>query len=288
MPSDAPLTPEQEEAQAQADFYSAGDPGHEKKPAAKPEAAAKAEDTAKVPPPPKPEYVKITRKDWDEVRAAAARTASYDSQLSKAFGTIGGLQKALTDLRNEGPRTGKFEIPKDAFADMERDFPELAQQTRAAMEKALRGVTGSPGAASIDPDEMKRLVAEHATQVRIDAEIEALEEDHPDWRKIVGQVDTSKQQPDPNNAFRKWLATKDAAYQARLNSTNSAAVISRAISRFRSETKPAPPPAPTLQQQLRNARIKGAVQPRGDGGQPAQANTDEDEFAAGFNSRNAR
>jgi len=77
-----------------------------------------------------------------------------------------------------------------------------------------------------------------AAQASTDAaEIKALQDEYPDWRKIVGQVDISKQQSDPNNPYRKWLATKDAAYQALINSTNSAAVIAHSIRTFQSETK---------------------------------------------------
>lgn len=233
---------------------------------------------------PEPKYVRVTEDQYAAWNAAAAKTASYEGQLSKAFGTIGDITKKLAALQGGGaPRS--FTIPKDAFAGMERDFPELAEHTRAALEATLRGLTGTPGAADIDPDTMKRLVTEHATEARTQAEIEALQDEHPDWRKIVGQVDITKQQPDANNAFRKWLATKPADYQTRLNSTNSAAVISRAISRFQSEVKTPAKPTPSLQAQLQAARIRGAVQPRGDGGHAAPANTEDREFEAGFASR---
>ena len=77
-----------------------------------------------------------------------------------------------------------------------------------------------------------------AAQASTDAaEIKALQDEYPDWRKIVGAVDITKQQPDPNNPFRKWLATTDAAYQALINSTNSAAVMAHSIRTFQSETK---------------------------------------------------
>jgi hypothetical protein len=60
----------------------------------------------------------------------------------------------------------------------------------------------------------------------------------PDWRTIVGAVDIRKQQPDPNNPFRKWLATKDALYQAKINGTNSPREIEKAIALFRAESEP--------------------------------------------------
>jgi len=238
-----------------------------------PEVKAEVAETPRPEPTPKPEYVRLTKSDWEEVKAAAAKTASYDAQLSKAFGTIGNLQKIVNGLQSA--KTGGIKLTPEAFAEMEKDFPELAQQTRTALEKALSGVNGS----SADAPDFKALAAEIANA----REVESLEDAHPDWRTIVGAVDITKEQPNANNPFRKWLATKDATYQARVNATESAAVISRAINLFQAETK-APTTTP-VRADARSERIRGAVQPKGDGGPQAPGKTDDDEFLAGFNSR---
>jgi hypothetical protein len=234
---------------------------------------------------PEPEkFVQISEKDWADVQAAARRTASYDSQFSKAFGTLGQIQKILNDQKTQTPAqtaaaARKIEIPKEAFAAMERDFPELAQQTRAALEAALSGLPG-PGANDADPAKLETLLAQYHSK----RELEILEDVHPDWRTIVGAVDVTREQPDPENAFRKWLGTKDSAYQARVNGSESAAVIGRAIRSFQKETataKPAVAPRDTA----RADRIRAAVQPRGDNAGAAAGKTDQDEFESGYNSR---
>ena len=231
---------------------------------------------------PKPEYVQITAKDWADVRAAAAKTASYDQQLSKAFGTIGNLQKLVNGFQSQQqPPTGrKIEISKAAFAEMEKDFPELAQQTRAALEAALSGLPGT-GAAEVDATKIEGMLASYTSR----REVEALEDAFPEWRQIVGAVDISKEQPDPENPFRKWLSTKDAAYQARVNGSESAAVIGRAIRLFQNETKTQPKPATTPRSDARAERIRAAVQPRGDNAGAAPGKSEDDDFLAGFNSR---
>lgn len=230
---------------------------------------------------PKPEYIQITAKDWADVRAAAAKTASYDSQLSKAFGTIGNLQKLVNGFQAQAtpPAGRKIEISKAAFAEMEKDFPELAQQTRAALEAALSGLPGT--GAEVDATKIEGMLASYTSR----REIEALEDAHPDWRQIVGAVDVTKEQPDPANPFRKWLSGKDAAYQARVNGSESAAVIGRAIRLFQNETKTPPKPATTPRSDARAERIRAAVQPRGDNAGAAPGKTADDEFEAGYNSR---
>jgi hypothetical protein len=286
------------EAQSDADFgagFNDGKPpekpGTEKPGAAKPEPAAtrRVEDApdgrrveATPAPAPKPEYVRVTASEWAEVRAAAAKTASYDSQLAKAFGTIGNLQKLVTGLQGQTPTGRRVEIPKDAFAAMERDFPELAQQTRAALEAALSGISGTGGGAEPDTGKLESMLASHTAK----REIEALEDAFPEWRKIVGAVDVSRERPDPNNPFRKWLATKDAAYQARINGSESAAVIGRAIRAFQKEAPArAAPVNGAPRDAARTDRIRGAVQPRGDNTQASSGVDADAEFVAGFNSR---
>src|SRR4029077_10887778 len=91
--------------------------------------AKPARDAPRVEAEPAPEFVQISAKDWAEVKAAAAKTASYDQQLSKAFGTIGNLQKLVNGFKAQPEAPKKVEISPAAFAEMAKDFPELAQQT---------------------------------------------------------------------------------------------------------------------------------------------------------------
>jgi hypothetical protein len=251
--------------------------------------AAPARDATRTEVEPPPEVVSITAKEWAEVRAAAAKTASYDQQLSKAFGTIGNLQKLVNGfqakaVQPEPPAPRKVEISPAAFAEMARDFPELAQQTRAALEAALSGYAPK-GADTVDASKLESMLASYTAK----REVEALEDAYPEWREIVGACDSSKETPDPNNPFRKWLGTKDAAYQDRINGSESAAVIGRAIRTFQRETAavPAKPNGAngTPRDVARRAQIASAVQPRGDNAGSGASKTDDDEFTAGFNSR---
>jgi hypothetical protein len=284
MADEKPDTAAADDAQAQADFGS-GFTGVEGKTAAQPTGKPDKPEPAATPraeATPAPEYVQITAKDWADVRAAAAKTASYDQQLSKAFGTIGNLQKLVNGFQAQTPAGRKIEIPKDAFAAMERDFPELAQQTRAALEAALSGLPGT-GANDVDPGKIETMLASYTSR----REIEALEDAYPEWRKIVGAVDVTREQPDPNNPFRKWLSTKDVAYQNRVNGSESAAVIGRAIRTFQNETKAVPKLNGTTPRDIARAdRIRSAVQPRGDNaGAAAGGKSDDDMFEEGFRSR---
>lgn len=115
-----------------------------------------------------------------------------------------------------------------------------------------------------------------------------LEEDYPDWREIVG----ASEKPDPEHPFRKWLATQPAEYQTKINASNSARTISRAIEKFKDATKESPQTNQRPNQATDAAGEKAAaarrnliannVTPKTAGALPAKGKTANDEFAEGF------
>lgn len=221
-----------------------------------------------------PEYVQVTRADFERLTASAEKTERLEQQMSKAFGTIGNMQQLLEKVRSETPAGAPVEITDEDIAEMQEDFPELAAYTRKTLERVfgklkLRGTGEAP---ALDQDAVTRVVRE----ARLRDEMDALEEAHPGWRDVVGRSD------DAENPFRRWLAQQPKDYQDRINTTQSATVTARAIDRFKAATakKPATAAAPT---DVRRERIQSAVQPRGSGSAPvAKPRTDEDAFDEGF------
>jgi hypothetical protein len=253
----------------------------------KPPANGKAEparDATRVDADPPPEVVQITAREW---AAQLAKNTSYDQQLSKAFGTIGNLQKLVNGFQQQKaqdapPAARKVELSPKAYAKMATDFPELAQQSREALQEALSELLPSMGAnAAADPAKIESMLVQWAAK----RELAVLNDRHPDWREIVGAVDlASGQQPPADNAYRIWLATKPAEYQQAINGSELADVIGRSIRLFQRETTDAPAKTNGTAQRdtARADRIRAAVQPRGDNAGNAPANTSEDAFAAGF------
>lgn len=252
-----------------------------------PKTVAKAEEEPKAAEPPKqeepvaaapraePKFAQITEEDLATLRAAAAKTATLEGQLSKAFGTMGNLKQVVDRLQTQAPAGVNVEIPPDAFAELEQDFPEVAAKIRSGIEKTLKGVKGGAPAPNIDA------MGDVARAELVKREVDTLDETHPGWRQTIGAPQDSA------HPFRAWLVKQPAEYQQRINSTYSSAVIGRAIDRFETEKKAAeaPPPAtrPTAPRLVaRNDRIRAAVQPRGDGGTPPPPRTDNDEFLDGW------
>jgi len=227
------------------------------------------------------EYAQITVAQWNELLAKSteidAIKADTRKGIDRALGNYGELQRTLATLQSATPQGYTVDVTDDIVADIKAEFPELGDLTLKAFKQfasKLKGSAPAPVQPAIDPEQFAQQVSKAVQAQYIAAETEALLDDYPDWRAIVGGAD------DKDNAYRQWLVAQPAEYQARLVSTNSAAVISKSIATFQKATaKPAAPAAKPAS--TRQARIEAAVVPRGSGGS-APAPTGQDDFAAGF------
>lgn len=270
----------------QAGFAAETPPQQTAKPDDKPAEKEPPAPVAETPPePPPPEYVQVTKEQFESLQASASKTTEFEKQLSKAFGTMGAMQQTIRKMADAAqaatPSGQSVEISKDAFAELEKEYPEFAEQMRRELGKALKNIrgTGQGNGASIEPEALQTLIHE----ATVKQELEALEDAHPTWREIVGVVDAEGKH-DENHPFRKWLASQDAAYQTKINSTNSATVIARAIDKFIAASKVTARPAskPATKAAASRDRIRDAIQPKGDGGQPAPTKSATDDFREGF------
>lgn len=213
-------------------------------------------------------YAQITEEDLKRFQENDKRIEemreTFGKRFDTAFGKMGGIERTLTQLASATPSGQNVELTEDIVADMAEDFPEFAELQLKTLKKfaqTIKGTGPAPQPIDVDGQVNSRLIA---------LQIEALEDEYPDWRTIVGDAES-------NNEYRQWLSKQDESYQQKLNSTNSAAIIARSIQKFSSD---APKPKPSARQNL----IRDAVTPRGDGGPPAATNAD-DEFNAGFTGR---
>ena len=242
--------------------------------------AVKAEPVAEA-----PEYVQITKSDWDKLQSAASNMLTPDKVKSMIGGTLGELeQRIVKKLQAVTPAGMTIDIPADAFAEMDAEFPELAAQLRKGLEKTLKNVRGtapaSQGNEKPDTEALHKLIEDAAGKLAERRETAMLDEEYPDWRATVGTIN------DKDNAFRKWLAAQGAVYEGRINNAKHAAPIIRAIERFEASKAAlaAKPKAPAAKPNPQASRIRDAVQPKGDGGQPKPANTELEAFHEGFSS----
>ncbi len=243
---------------------------------AKPQAAVVAE-TVVVPP--KPQYVRLTKQEWDNTKAAAGKVAVLESQVAKLTASMPNAEQIIQQVQALTPAGAELDpqVLIDAFADQERDFPELAEQNRKAIGHVLKHVRGTGTAQSpAQPVDMDAAVE----KVLLVREGKALEKAYPDWSDIIGRPG-SDGTPAPTTEFRKWLAKQPADYQEEIGNTHSPAELRSAIDKFKSAAK-TNTPAPSDKGAARRAVIEDAITPRAEGNPPPlnQAQSAEDAFLA--------
>ena len=233
----------------------------------------------------KPQYVRLTKQDWDNAKASLGKVSALESRLAKFEGTIPKTEQlAQQALDKASAQTGiKLDTSK-GLAKLAANFPELA----ADLMEDLNEVFQSSQAAVATPAPVDVNAA--VEKVLADREIKALAKAYPDWSEIVGRPPAEGAPIDQANPFRQWLAKQPADYQKEISETDSAADVRDAITKFKASQSAAPAPKPD-RAAARRAVIEDAVTPRADGNPPPlnPAQSAEDAFlAAGKSYRERR
>jgi len=228
----------------------------------------------------KPEYVQVTRQDWEDLRTRAAEIDkirdSHGAQLSQVHGKIGALMQKLDAVKSTAGG-----VTDEDLAELAAEYPDLASL------RVFKKLTGAAPAAGADPEEFGRRVQERVDpliqQARADARAEAervferrlLAREHKDWREVIGLTTDDQVVQTP---YREWLAKQPADYQQAVSSSWDSDVIGESLTRFKKVQKAAAEAAGAAD--ARQRRLAAAVPVRGD----ASVSHDggEDDFEAGF------
>lgn len=255
----------------------------------KPEPAKSDAAAIPAPVPEKPQYVRLTKQEWDNTKAAAGKVSSLESQVAKLMGSSPKaeqiVQQVLEKIQSQTAIGEPIEVTVEDFSEMNSDFEELTKQQVAGFNRVLKKLNmrgTSPAQPPAPPVDVNAAVE----QVLFNRESDALAEAYPDWSDIVGRPATDGASRAEGNPFRAWLATQSAEYQAKIGATKSPAAVKEAIDKFKANsTTDTPSPKPD-RAAARRAVIEDAVTPRADGN-PPPLNTPqsaEDAFAEGFKS----
>ena len=242
--------------------------------------------------PEKPQYVRVTKQEWDNTKAATGKVKTLESQIAKLTSNAPNAdkiaQQVLENLRSQTPAGLNVEISDEDFAELAADFPELAKHTRAAVEKIFKkaNVKGKgPAPTPATPPAAPVDVNAEVEKVLLRREHEALAKTFPDWSDIVGRPLIDGDPPPEGNSFRAWLGTQSAEYQKAVNETNSPADVRDAIASFKASQITSASPSPRSDRAAaRRAVIEDAVTPRADGNPPPlnRPQTAEEAFGNAF------
>lgn len=270
----------------------------EDRPVAEP--APKLVVTAPAPKPEKPEYVRVTKQDWEKHNAMFGKVASLESSLAKLTGSMPNeerlTQQIIAKVRSETPAGQVVAFSKEDFAEIAEDYPDLAERLEKVLNRGKVKGTGpidpekTPPAGAGDPVDIDKAVetaltrrAEKEATVVREKEGKDLLEAYPNYREILGSPDVTDGPP-KETPWRKWLATQPADYQEKTLATWSPAEVKASIDKFTNDTKAPPAPAKPDKAAIRRAITEDAVTPRTDGAAPPlnQPPSVDDAFASGY------
>lgn len=271
------------------------EPQEEQKPEPQAEPAAQAETPA-------PEFVQITKADWEALSSKAAAIdelkVAQERLAGTAFGKIGDLQRQL----KEGGSRGAVKLSEEDFAELKADYPELADSQLKGMQRLLDKLNAGTSAGP-DPEAIKNLLSEQRLSLRQELVEETLETVVPGWKQDVatpafmGWVEkqpgwkpqyadqryTDLIRKDPDSELSKLIKANPSSPVAQFFSSrpSDAAALVGAYRKDKSAaTEPAKPAAPSARKQ----QLAAAATPKSTGAR-APTRTDDDDFMAGINSR---
>lgn len=194
-----------------------------------------------------------------EIGELLGEIPKYRKQIDNLAGNNGKLNAALQKLQQETLRGEAVTVTDDDMKEMGEAFPELANMTKGALNKALARLNLKGTSSSQTPDDYIALARKEAEAVasseRIKTHAELLSGLNPGWEKIVGLPVNGMA---PDNEYRRWLASQPADYKDKIDNSNNAFEIGASIKAF-NEAKE----ASAKRQQQNKQRLANAVQPSG-------------------------
>jgi len=235
------------------------------------------EPQQKEPEAPAPEYVQLTKSDFEKLMATANRMETFDGTVTKkfdtAFGQMGAMRQLIDSLKARTPDGEPVQVGADDFKELSEEYPELGELTLKGLNRVLGKVRGT----GADPQAIDKIVGERLQSVESKIVDSALQAVFPGWDD---EIKTPQ--------FGAWLQQQAPETQALGDSTRIADAAK--LLRMYEKSKVAPPMQPTTTQQSNQAttsrrQLAAAVPPKGDGGIASSASSDDDDFSAGFNYR---
>jgi hypothetical protein len=229
---------------------------------------------------PAPEYVQLTRQQFDELQSRTAKfeelSVKQQQALDKAFGKLGVVEQDLR-TRATAPVTG--EISDEDFAELKALDPDIARMVSEGLKNASQKLRLQ--VPEIDPapieDLIEKRVSERLQKHAIDTGVKQLNRMHPGWQDLV-QDEQGVVKPD----FVAWLDKQDEGFRADVLAFDMSATAD-AITKFKEHAAAAQ--AAANKSTTRTNRLDEAVNPRGTGGPAKSGTSDTDEFYAGYGTR---
>lgn len=221
-----------------------------------------------------PEYHQLTKDQFDDL----IKLKDMMSKLNRGFGELGNVHQLIKQMQAETP-VG-IDVSKDDFKEMvDAEFPEMAEMQAKALTRILSKLKLKGTGQQVDEQALSDRV-EHGFTMKV------LDEEHPDWRDLVGPDGTE-------TPLRTWIKEQGPEFEKKVWASRNPILLTKTLKDFKEAQKKAadaaaaastPQPKPeNPKADERRDRMAAGVNPKGvpptstDG-----PKTEADAFAAGF------
>jgi hypothetical protein len=222
----------------------------------------------------------------------ATMREEFSRKLDSAFGKIGSTEQLLKTIQSSTPRGQIPKLTKEDLGKMNENYEYMSEDLLDVLNNMLGKLEGTAsGAATVDPSLVSSLVNENLNKVLPDIRKQVREEiareteekavlkKHKDAKQLFGTPEVTA-----------FLATLPEDEQRVLNDPVSgweAENVIAFLDKFKAAKNPPKAPPSNVTDIARKTALKAIVNPTGSGGTP-QKKGEEDEFAAGYQSSQAK
>lgn len=192
----------------------------------------------------------------------AARVDAIEEQLQKAHGKIGELNRTMMNLQSrpaEPTPQAPASVDDEFINEFEAQFPEFAPAVEARARRIAQEVMSQAqsGGVPVSADEIGKQV-----------NLAVMDATNPGWRETVQSTD-----------FSLWIATQPDDVRQTYATTWDHGALGKIVSGFKQHQA-----AGAVRTNKSKQRLEAALTPESRGGRITHAISDEDAFAAGFES----
>jgi len=251
----------------------------------------KQEPVASEKPNEEPKFAQITEEQLarlltysDDIEAI--RTG-MEQRFGSAFGRIGSISQTLKDLQSGGQAGEPVVVTDEDLAELKSDYPDLTPALAKGITRVMAKVKGGGRVVAqnvdLEAEDFKMAVAKQAEDAAMKIvakeQLRDLADEYPDWEKIIGPTGSKTE-------FRTWLANEPAEYQKKVNTSQRAIVVAKALNRFYehqineiNRQSASPKEKKKSAAQLRREQLQDSVNEKGTSLQQS-AQSEEDAFNA--------
>lgn len=232
---------------------------------------------------PEPKLARITDEQFagllKDVESAKELKTLLEQRFGTSMGKIGHIEQIVKQLKDSLAAGESIDVAMEDLKELNDEYPDVAPK----VFEGLKRVVGKLKVRAPQIDEARLTTAVNS---RVEQEVQSLKKDLPfqiAWG-VTDVIAPGWSETVKTDDFKKWFATKEAAYQTKMNTTTVPSEVKSMMDDFAKSKVPpkssTPPPASLPKPMSPRAAVKRSAVPIQGSGAPSARSGDQDEESA--------